>query len=115
NEAVNVKIKLTNAFKVPIPNVEVVVSYVRLAELKEHAKAYSLCVLRTDDSGIANIRLLRPREGGYRIDVKRYNKTEFLDVKSSDYVEIKAFDFPKLVTHGVSKLFKKLALKPLTA
>lgn len=104
NKAVDVKIKLINVFKAPIANVEVTVSYVRFPEFKEYAKAYNLCTLKTDDLGIANIRLLRPREGCYRIDVRKYNKIAFLDVKSSNYIEIKAFDLPKLIKHAVSKV-----------
>lgn len=104
NEALAVTVRVFNALRIPVINVEVKFSYVRFPEFGIYAKTYPLCVLKTNDEGIASIRLLRPREGSYRIDVEKYNKIEFFDVKSGNCIEIKVRDFIHLVRYGVSKL-----------
>jgi len=102
SRALDVTIKVTNAFGLPVPDAEVQVSYVRLPQLREVAKAYPLFTLKTDETGCARIRLPQPLEGGYRIDVKKYGKTAFLDVGSCNYVEVKVFDLS-----GLFSLFKR--------
>jgi len=102
----DVVIKVTNVFGAPVLGAEVQVSYVRLLEFREHAKTYPLFTLKTDETGCAKARLLQPLEGGYRIDVKKYGKTAFLDVSSCNYVEIKVFDLLNLFSLLKYKLRK---------
>lgn len=103
----DITVKVVNAFNVPIENVEVKLSYVKFPELRKHAKAYFLCTLKTNDAGVVNVSLPRSHEGGYRIDVEKYDKVAFLDADSGYYVKIKVFDFLKLLKYGVTKILKR--------
>ena len=108
SKAVDITVKVSNVFNTPISNVEVQISYVRFPRFEKYAKTYPLLTLKTDDEGYAKILLLRPHEGGYRVDVKKYNKFAFLDVNSCNYVEIKVFDLLNLLRYKISKFLRKL-------
>lgn len=95
DKTVNVTLKVVNIFGFPIQNIEVKVSYVRFPEFGKYARAYPLCTLKTNEMGIVNIRLLRPREGNYRVDIGEYGKVMFLDAKANNYVKIRVLSFFK--------------------
>jgi len=110
SRASDVTIKVTNAFGLLVPDAEVQVSYVRLPQLREHVRAYTLFTLKTDETGCARTRLPRSLEGGYRVDVKKYGKTAFLDVNSCNYAKVKVFDLLgsfSLLKYKTQKLMNK--------
>ena len=112
SRASDITIEVTNILGLLVPDAEVQVFYVRLPQLREHARAYPLFTLKTDETGCARVRLSRPLEGGYRIDVKKYGKTAFLDVNSCNYAKVKVFDLLgsfSLLKYKIRKLMNRHA------
>jgi len=90
-----------NRFGIPMPSVEVEVSWIVRPEFGNYSKRILLAEISTDDLGKAKIKLSR---GHYQVDVRKYKKMVLVDLNDNKDIIVKVSDLRHLIKHFIKRL-----------